>query len=134
MGATLRRTLRRLRNAVWPARAEEELDREVASHLALLEDEFRGRGFNANEARLAAARRFGAIERVKDLQRDERSFPWIDDARQDVGATIRGIGRRPSASAAATLLIALAIAGTTTLGSVAYGVLFRPLPWRMATR
>jgi hypothetical protein len=42
--AALRRFLFRLLNVLRPGRAEDELNREVTSHLGLMEDEFRGRG------------------------------------------------------------------------------------------
>ena len=40
--------------------AERELAREISSHLALLEDEFRRRGLNPDEARAAARRQMVA--------------------------------------------------------------------------
>ena len=64
---SLRRLLRRLSNALNPARAESDLAREVASHLALLEDEFRRRGMTVDEARVAAKRAFGGEAIAKDL-------------------------------------------------------------------
>ena len=36
--------LRRLRNVFWPGRAEDELARETAAHLAMLEESFQRRG------------------------------------------------------------------------------------------
>lgn len=129
MRATFRRLLGRLTNALMPARAEAELSREVEAHIALLVDEHMARGLTPAAARVAALRQFGAVERIKGAQRDARSFAWLDDARQDLGAAWRTARQRPGATAAATLLTALAIASTTTLFSLAYGVLFRPLPW-----
>jgi len=124
----VKRLLARLKNALRPASAEADLAREVASHLGLLEDAYRARGLSAEEARLAALRQFGPVERVKGLRRDERSLPWLDDGRQ-VRELVRAASRRPWATVSAATLIALAVAGTTTLGSVVYGVLFRPLAW-----
>lgn len=129
MVAQVRRLLVRLWNALRPAPAETDLAREVASHLRLLEDAYQARGLSAEDARLAALRQFGPVERVKGLQRDERSLPWFDDARQDLRELVRAAVRRPWATVSAATLIAFAVAGTTTLGSVVYGVLFRPLAW-----
>ena len=56
----MRRFLLRLREALRPARSESDLARELASHLALLEDEFRQRGMSAEDARLAARRSHSA--------------------------------------------------------------------------
>jgi hypothetical protein len=44
----MRRALLRLLSTIRPARAEEDLAREVASHLAMLEDDFRRRGRSAD--------------------------------------------------------------------------------------
>ena len=52
--SVLRRVLLRLYNAIRPAPSNEQLDREVASHLALLEDRYRARGLTPDEARVAA--------------------------------------------------------------------------------
>ena len=79
----MRRFLLRLYNAVSSRRAEHELARELASHLALLEDELRRQGMTADEARLAARRAIGGIEHAKDRHRDARSFGWLEDLTSD---------------------------------------------------
>ncbi len=129
MRATMRRGVLRLWRAIRPGHAEDELRREIDAHLVLIEDEYRARGLSPDDARAAARRQFGAVERVRGLHRDARSFPWLDDARQDVWATARALQRRPWTAAAVVGLVALAVGGVTTLSSVVYGVLFRPLPW-----
>src|SRR6266576_2595955 len=47
--SSLRRSLLRLVNACRPWRAEPDLDREMASHLRLLEDDFQRRGLSVEE-------------------------------------------------------------------------------------
>ena len=105
--STLRRWLRRLTTTFGSGRAERELNREVASHLALIEDDFRRRGLSADEARAAARRAFGGVEQTKERQRDARSFMLFDQLKQDVAlraaldapcARLRG-GRDPDARA-----------------------------------
>jgi len=49
-----RRFIARLRNLLGNQRAEDELAREVASHLTLLADDFERSGMAPEEARLAA--------------------------------------------------------------------------------
>lgn len=132
MRATMRRGVLRLVSALRPGRAEDDVRREIDAHLALIEDDYRTRGLSAEEARAAARRQFGAVERVRGLHRDARSFAWLDDARQDLGATARACLRRPWSTVAVVCLVALAVGGVTTLSSVVYGVLFRPLPWPSA--
>ena len=62
MTADLRRSIVRLKNAIAPAAAESELDRELTAHLTLLEDEYVRRGLTPAAARLEARRAFGGIE------------------------------------------------------------------------
>lgn len=59
-------------------RAEEDLAREVASHMTQLADDFERRGMSPEEARLAARRAKGGIEQAKQAHRDERSLLWIE--------------------------------------------------------
>jgi putative ABC transport system permease protein len=115
-------------------RAEEDLVREMASHLAMLEEEHRRRGLTPDEARLAARRSMGSVALAQDRHRDARSFGWIDDARQDLRCAFRTLGRNPGFTAVAILTMALSIGATATLFSVVYGVLMRPLPWPEAGR
>ncbi len=51
---------------------EEELEREISSHLALLEEDFLRTGMSAEEAHLAARRAYGGVEQAKQMHRDER--------------------------------------------------------------
>jgi len=75
--STWRRFWRRLATFFLNRKAEGELAREIGAHLTLLEDDFRGRGFSAEDARLAARRAFGGVEQAKERQRDARSFVWL---------------------------------------------------------
>src|SRR6478735_4614926 len=100
---SLRRTFLRLRNAVHPAEAEPGLTREMASHLALLEDDFVRRGMTPEEARFAAKRAFGGVALAKDLHRDARSFVWLADAQRDMRHAVRLLRRDPLFTATAVL-------------------------------
>jgi putative ABC transport system permease protein len=125
----MRRFLLRLLNVFWPDVADRDHHREIASHLAMLEDKYRHQGLTPDDARLAARRAMGSIALAKDRHRDARSFMWLDDACQDVRFAARMLVRSPGFAAVAILTMALSIGATTTLFSLAYGVLMRPLPW-----
>jgi hypothetical protein len=63
----MRRFLLRLWNAFRHARSEHELDREVSSHLGLIEDEYMRRGLSDEEAHRAARLALGGVEQTKEL-------------------------------------------------------------------
>ncbi len=53
---------------------------------------------------------------------------------RDIRHSIRNLIRAPAFAAVAVLLIALGVGATTTLFSLTYGVLMKPLPWPEADR
>jgi predicted permease len=128
MVAWLRRFLLRLLAPFSAGRAERELARELESHLALLEDEYRGRGMPPAEARRAAERALGGVGRTREAYREARSFPWLDDARRDARHALRGLARDRGFAVAALMTLAVGIGATTTIFAGVNAVLLRPLP------
>jgi hypothetical protein len=125
MTAWLRRSLSRLVHLVRPGRAEAELARELASHLALLEDDLLRRGVPKQEAARAARLALGGVERTKDLHRDERSFVFVEDAVRDAAFAVRLLRRNGLAAATAALSLAIGIGANTAVFSVLNALLFR---------
>jgi predicted permease len=123
-----RRFFLRLANVFRPVKAERELARELGSHLALLEDEFQRRGMTPEDARLAARRAFGGVEQAKELQRDARSFVWLDDARRDVEYAVRTLRRTPGFAAVAVITLSLGIGANTAIFTLMDALLLRWLP------
>jgi predicted permease len=122
----LSRFLRRLLNVFRSDRDDALLDRELASHLLLLEDDYRRRGLPADEARRAARLALGGIERTKELHRDARSFVALDDLRRDLRHAGRLLRRNPGFTLTAALSLAIGIGATTTVSTVVNALLFQP--------
>ena len=132
--STLRRLFRRLLNTVRPAPAEEQLAKELNSHLALLEERYRAQGLTPEEARVAARRAFGGVEQAKELQRDARSFAWLEDGMRDLAYAARTLGRTPGFTGVAILTLGLGIGAVTIIYSVLRNVVLDPFPYSRSDR
>jgi putative ABC transport system permease protein len=86
------------------------------------------------DARAAAHRAFGGVEQAKELQRDARSFVWLEDLKRDVVYGIKTMARTPGFTATAVLTLALGIGAVTIIYSVIHNVLLDPLPYRDSHR
>src|SRR5260370_34267865 len=116
-----------LRNLFFPRRVEVDLDQEVHSHLEMLTEENIRAGIPPEEARRTARIELGGIELVKEQVREERLGNWLRSASSDCRYGLRQPRNNPAATAVMIFTLALAIAPTTAIFSVCYGVLFSPL-------
>lgn len=132
MTGTLRRVVQRLLHAVRPDRAEASLEREVAAHLLLLEDEYRRRGLAADDARRAARMALGGVEQTRELHRQARSFAWLEDVRRDLQYAARTLAGDVRFTLMVVLTIGVAIGGASAVFSLVDAVLLRTLPYREA--
>jgi putative ABC transport system permease protein len=130
----MRRSFLRLLNAFRPCRSEPELERELTSHLALLEDDFRSRGLSDEEARRAAMLALGGVEQTKELHRETRSFGWVEDLKRDVRYAIRTLAKSPGFTVAVVLILAVGIGANTAMFGVLNGVVLKPLNYPDADR
>jgi predicted permease len=91
-------------------------------------------GLSDGEARAAARRRIGNALRLREESRDPWLFATVETFVHDVRHALRLLGRDPVFALTALATLALGIGLNTAIFSVAYGVLWRPLPYRHPDR
>ena len=123
------RVRRRARALLARDAVERELDDELRFHLEMEVEYNIRRGLDPGEARRAALREFGGMNRIKEEARGARGVSAVEDLGRDLRLAGRSLRRTPVYTAVALLTIALGIGVTTAVFSVVDGVLLRPLPY-----
>ena len=113
---------------------DDELDREIRTHLELEAEEREGAGMSAADARFAARRAFGNVTRTKEDVRALQRWSWLAEFRDDARHAARMLFKNRGFAAAAIVTLALGIGATTTMFSVVSAVLVPPRPYTNATR
>ena len=124
----------------WGPDPVRDVNEELAFHIAMRVEELIRSGMTEGEAREAAMRRFGNIAQVRDeceelseeRVRLRRKADRLDALRQDLRFAVRTFAANPTFTLVAAITMAVGIGANTAVFSVAYGVLFRPLPYRDA--
>jgi macrolide transport system ATP-binding/permease protein len=109
-------------------RLEDDLDKELRSHLEMAVEANLSKGMNAEDARREALRSFGGVEQTKELYRDQRGLPIIETTLQDLRFGLRMLRRDPGFSILAMLCLTLGIGANAAVFSWVEGILFRPYP------
>jgi putative ABC transport system permease protein len=78
---------------------------------------------------MSEPRRFGDTLRLREASRDAWGWNWLDALQRDLRYGLRGLRREPTFGMAAIVTLALGIATTTTVFSVADSELWRELPY-----
>jgi len=109
-------------------RLEQDFDQELRAHLEMSVERNLRRGMNGEEARRAALADLGGIEQTKEIYRDQRGMPMVENFVQDLRFGLRMLRRSPGFSILAILCLTLGIGANAAVFSWIEGILFRPYP------
>jgi hypothetical protein len=126
--SSLREWTRRVWGALSGRRTDHDLQRELAGHLALAEDELRRKGHAPSDAaRLARAAAGGRIQALEAL-REQRGLPWLDSSWLDVRLGLRLLVRNWGLTLVGGLAMTLAIGIAAVVFAAFDIVMWRTLP------
>lgn len=130
---SLMRSFRKFRFLAGRERLSRELEEEMSFHREQAEKEFLAAGMTADEARCAAARRFGNEARLRDESHQVTGL-WFESILQDLRFAARQLRKNPGFAATAVLVLSLGIGASVAIFSFVDAALIRPLPYQSPNR
>ena len=134
MVARARRMWARMRGMFRDGSEDAERSREIAAHLALLEEEFCAKGMSEAEARRQARLKLGNTTVIREEVRQMSGVPFMENLWRDVAYALRQMKKSPGFAVTAIVTLALGVGVNTAIFSVVNGLLFSSLHIRQESR
>src|SRR5437868_12044042 len=123
-----------LRIALWRVRAifkrnalDDQFRDEIHSHIDMLAADNVRAGMKPDEARKAALRAFGGVERIKEIHRETRTFLWIEQTWTDILHSAASLLKNPAFTVFAVLTLAVGVGVNTTVFDAYNAIALKPI-------
>jgi predicted permease len=113
---------------------DEEFDEELAGHIDLLTEENKKRGMSPVDARRQAIWRIGGVNAARELQREARGLPRLENVIRAFWQALRSWRSAKTVAVFAVVALAIGIGATTSIYTVVHAVMLKPLPYRDGDR
>ncbi len=124
----------RLRTLFRRRKLEQDLEQELAFHIAMRAEKNREEGMSAREAIQEARREFGNITWFRESCRELWGFGSLEVLGRDIRYGCRILRHSPTFTAVAVLSLAVGIGGNAAMFSLVDSLLIRPLPYSAPDR
>jgi putative ABC transport system permease protein len=121
--------IRRLRSLFRRDKIETEMGEEMRLHVELQTELNRKAGMKSEDARHAALRQFGNVASIQEQAREARGWMWLENLARDFRFSFRSLRRSIGFSVAVIITLTLCIGANTTIMSVLYGLILKPMPF-----
>ena len=125
---------RRWRALTHKKELDTQLDEELQFHLERDVEQNIKSGMTPDDARSAALKAFGGVDRSKEECRDARGVNLIENTLRDISFSVRVLLKSYAFTFVVVLTLALGIGANTAIFSFANGILLRPLPYPQSDR
>ena len=120
--------LARLVNVFRAGKVSDDIDRELAFHVAERADDLIADGASPEAARLEARRRLGNHTIQRENVREHDLIVWLESFVADVRGGVRALLKQPIFAITTILTLAIGIGANTVVFTLLHGLLLRSLP------
>ena len=125
---SLRILLSRLGEIVFQRSRESRIDSEIEDHIGMLAESMMAKGMSRDDARLAARKQFGNVDRMRMTYREQRGFGWLETVAQDIRFAFRILTRERGFALTAIVVLGLGIGVNNMFFTLVYAHKLRGLP------